>query len=105
MYVMINEKRYEIPEVNFDAVCELEEMGVEFLALNPNKPRLASTIRGLAAWVMGVDLKTASREIEAHIANGGNIADILEKITGAVQKSGFFAQKSSKQKIQDEGTR
>ena len=96
-YVIINDNRSQIPEVDFDAVCELEEMGVNLLAQNKEKPQIATIVRGFSAWIMGVDVQTASREIESHIANGGNILDILSKVTDAVKNSGFFAQNRQKQ--------
>ena len=96
-YVIINGNKYDIPEVDFDAVCELEEMGVNLLAQNKEKPQIATIVRGFSAWIMGVDVQTASREIESHIANGGNVLDILSKVTDAVTNSGFFAQNRQKQ--------
>lgn len=91
MYVIINGNRYEVPEVGFDAICELEERGVNLLAMDKNKPQLATTIRGIVAWIMGIDTQTASREIEAHIANGGDIIDVVTRVSEAVKKSGFFS--------------
>ena len=89
-YVTINDKEYPIPEMSFDAVCELEENGVELLSMNSRHPKLATTLRGLVAWVMGTDAATASREISAHISKGGNIMDILNPITDEMGKTGFF---------------
>lgn len=91
-YVIINGNRYDITEMDFDAVCELEEAGVNILGTDRNNMKLATMARGLTAWIMGVDVQTASRELEAHIANGGNIVDIISRTTEAMQKSGFFAQ-------------
>lgn len=97
MYVIINGNRYDIPEVDFDAVCELEERGINLLNMDKSNLKLATMARGLTAWIMGVDTQTASRELEAHIANGGNIADIITRATESMQKSGFFAQNCQKQ--------
>ncbi|MDO5539410.1 MAG: hypothetical protein Q4F83_04970 [Eubacteriales bacterium] len=96
-YVIINGNRYDIPEMNFDAVCELEEAGVNILGADRSNMKLATMARGLTAWIMGVDVQTASKELEAHIANGGNIVDIISRTTEAMQKSGFFAQNRQKQ--------
>lgn len=97
MYVIINGNKYNIPEMNFDAVCELEEAGVNILGTDRSNMKLATMARGLTAWIMGVDVQTASKELEAHIANGGNIVDIITRTTEAMRKSGFFAQKQAKQ--------
>lgn len=96
-YVIINNNRYEIPEINFDTICELEEMGVNILSMDKNKPHIATTIRGLVAWIMDTDIQNASMEIEAHIANGGNIIEILTKVSDAINKSGFFGRNRQKQ--------
>lgn len=95
-YVIINGNRYDIPELDFDAVCELEENGVDLLAMNRNNPKLATMVRGFTAWFMGCDNKTASGEIEAHIANGGSISDILSSVSRAIENSGFFNQRDAR---------
>lgn len=93
--VTINGKEYAIPEVDFDAVCELEEKGVDLLAADAKHPKLAITLRGIVAWIMGVPEKVASREIMDHIQNGGNIIEILNAVTEAMQDSGFFGQRET----------
>lgn len=93
--VTINGREYTIPEVDFDAVCELEEKGVDLLAADAKHPKLAITLRGIVAWIMGVPEKVASREIMGHIQNGGNIIEILNAVTEAMQDSGFFGQRET----------
>lgn len=93
--VTINGREYTIPEVDFDAVCELEEKGVDLLAADAKHPKLAITLRGIVAWIMGVPEKVASREIMDHIQNGGNIIEILNAVTEAMQDSGFFGQRET----------
>lgn len=96
-YVIINGNKYNIPEVDFDAVCELEERGVNLLNVDKSNMKLATMARGLVAWIMGVDVQTASKEIETHIANGGNIIDIVSRVTDSINNSGFFKQGGKKQ--------
>lgn len=93
--VTINGREYTIPEVDFDAVCELEEKGVDLLAADAKHPKLAITLRGIVAWIMGAPEKVASREIMDHIQNGGNIIEILNAVTEAMQDSGFFGQRET----------
>lgn len=92
--VTINNKTYTIPEVTFDAICTLEENGVYLLSMSDKERNLATLIRGLVAWIMDVEPSVASREITAHIQNGGNIADILDATTTAIGEAGFFRQMS-----------
>lgn len=96
-YVIINGNKYDIPEVDFDAVCELEERGVNLLNMDKSNMKLATVARGLVAWIMETDVRTASREIESHIANGGDIISIINRVTDAINNSGFFKQGGKKQ--------
>jgi hypothetical protein len=89
-YIEINGKEYEVPELDFDAVCELEENGVNLLNLDRKNMKVASMVRGLVAWIMRSDTATASREIEAHIAGGGNIGELFAAINEALTESRFF---------------
>ena len=89
-YVTINGRDYTVPELTFDAICELEENGVYLMGMDKNDRKFATMIRGFTAWIMGTDSSTASMELQAHIANGGNITDIIEATTAAIEESGFF---------------
>jgi len=88
--VTINGKEYQIPKVDFEAICELEENGVYLLNMDQKNPKLATMIRGLVAWIMGVSSEEASQEIQSHIQNGGDLVGIMTSVTQAVQNSGFF---------------
>ena len=98
--VTINGKEYTIPEFTFDTVCELEENGVDLLS-GVNDRKLATTVRGLVAWVTGYDTRSASREIQEHIENGGNIVDILNAISNEMSKSGFFTRGANRPQNQE----
>ena len=97
--VTINGRQYEIPEITFDAICELEESGVYLLNMDRKNPKIATMIRGLVAWITRLDPEDASKEIQAHIENGGNIMDILTGVTSALNSSGFF-KRNGKQKVE-----
>ena len=90
--VTINGREYDIPKVDFDAICALEENGVYLLNMDQKNPKLATMIRGLVAWIMDVSNEEASREIQAHLVNGGDLVGIMTSVTQAVQNSGFFRQ-------------
>ena len=93
--ITINGRNYAVPEMNFDAVCELEEKGINILNMGENM-KIATMVRGLVAWIMKTDLKTASNEIQKHIQNGGNIMDIMDSFSAAVEDSGFFGRTQGK---------
>ena len=90
--ITLNDSTYVIPEMDFEAVCELEEHGVDLLAMDRDHPKFAVMLRGICAWVMDVDNRTASREISEHIKKGGDLMGILGAVTDAMGDSGFFGQ-------------
>ena len=94
----INGKIYKMPELSFNAVCQLEDMGISLTDFD-KKPMAA--IRGFLALAIG-DVEAAGRELEAHIVNGGDFTEIVGEITKAVQESGFFQALSTKQMAHSE---
>lgn len=101
--IKLNGVEYKIPELDFDAMCELEERGVDLLNIGDaqKKGRMATTIRGLVAWIMDVDIHTAGHEIGEHIKNGGGIEDIIYGVNAAVEESGFLTEKKQPKRPQD----
>ena len=95
----INGTTYKMPELNFNAMCQLEDMGIS-LADFDKKPMAA--IRGFLALAIG-DTETAGKELEAHIVNGCDFSEIADVIAKAVQNSGFFQALSAKQNLQPNG--
>jgi hypothetical protein len=87
--VNINGKTYEVPKLDFDTVCQLEENGISLLAMNEANPKIATMLRAFVAWIIGSTPRQASMEIQEHLENGGNIADLLNAITTALNDSGF----------------
>lgn len=87
--VTINNKTYEVPKLDFDTVCQLEENGISLLAMNARNPKVATMLRAFVAWIVGCSPQQASAEIQAHLEAGGNIVDLLTAITDALNDSGF----------------
>ena len=87
--VVINGKTYDVPKLDFDTVCQLEENGISLLAMNEQNPKIATMLRAFVAWIIGGSPRQASTEIQEHLENGGNIADLLTAITTALNDSGF----------------
>lgn len=83
----INGRSYKMPELDFNAMCELEDMGV---VLTDMDKKVLTTVRGFLALAMGSDMEIAGKELEEHLASGGNIEDMVEEINKAVNESGFF---------------
>lgn len=87
--VTINNKTYEVPKLDFDTVCQLEENGISLLAMNDRNPKIATMLRAFTAWIIGCSPQQASVEIQSHLEAGGNITDLLTAITSALNDSGF----------------
>ena len=83
----INDREYHMPQLNFNAMCDLEDLGASFSEMDK---KLLSTVRAFLALAMGGDTDKAGKEIEAHLASGGNFDEIMEDINRAVEESGFF---------------
>lgn len=86
----INGKDYKEAEIDFNAVCELEDMGIKIFNLKGVSG--AKIARAYAALCMGgADmLDLAGVEINNHIINGGKLEAITEAFGKAVNESGFF---------------
>ena len=83
----INKKIYKIPELNYNTICTLEEMGI---SLTDMDKKILSTVRGFLALAMNGDYEKAGKEMEEHLRNGGSLDETLEEINKAVEESGFF---------------
>ena len=83
----INNKEYRIPELNFNAICALEEMGA---SLTSSDVKSFSTVRALLALSMNGDLVMAGNELEAHLMAGGTLDDLLSEVNNALEESDFF---------------
>ena len=100
-FVTINGREYEIPEMDFDTICELEENGVSLLAIDEKNPKVATMLRAFVAWIMHTDTKHAGAEISAHIRNGGNLMDLITAITDALNAAGFSGGNQSGSNVQE----
>lgn len=96
--VVINGNKYDVPEMDFNAICDLEERGINLLNLDNGTPKIASMIRGLTAWIMDTDQRTAAEELQKHIEAGGSIVDVMDAVNTALTESGFFKQGQGSQK-------
>lgn len=83
----INGTEYKLPELNFNAMCRLEDMGISLYEMDK---RVLSTVRGFLALAMDDDMERAGVEIEKHLSGGGSIDVIMDDINKAVNESGFF---------------
>lgn len=92
--IIINSKEYKVPKFDFEAICELEDLGLDFTSI---QSKSFSSIRTLVAYVLKTDVKEASKVIEQHIVNGGEITDFTPLLE-ALGKSDFFQAQAKKRK-------
>lgn len=86
-YLTINNRRYEAKEFDFNLICDLSDMGIDF---DQMRKAPASTIRAYASLCMDVDKDTAGEELQAHIIGGGKLDDIAEIMMDMIGQSDFF---------------
>lgn len=87
--ITINQKSYNIPELGFKQMREMEEKGFNIIDIVPNM-KVFSIASAFTAVVADCDAKEADRLIEQHCLGGGNILDIVEAFKEAMEESGFF---------------
>lgn len=83
-------KEFKIPEINFEIICLLEELGISFNDILRPKKKMMSIIRAFVSISTGLDSESASTMIEEHLANDGNFDGIYEEINKAMEDSRFF---------------
>ena len=96
--ITINGQSYPVPEVDFNAVCELQERGVDVMNPKSIRKRHIPVARAIVAWIMDTDVEEAGIEIQEHILNGGDLAPIFEGFWKEVEESNFFKSLQKKEK-------
>jgi len=83
----INGKTYKTPSLDFNTLCELENMGVSIADFG-KKPMFA--IRAFVSLAMNGDTEKAGNEIAEHLIKGGSLEDISNEFNKSLEESGFF---------------
>lgn len=84
--VVINGQKVAIKKIDFNAVCELEDLGFSILGL---KEKTFGAMRALVAFNEGISLEEAGKQIQEHLKNKGKLED-LAPLFEAVAESDFF---------------
>ena len=86
---------YEMPEIDFNAVCLLDTYGFDLMSGNKDISPLAQ-IRAITAFASGTSLAISGKLIEAHVEDGGDFQTFaqatFEEFNKAVADSGFLQQ-------------
>lgn len=83
----LNGKIYSSKSFGFNFMCSLEKAKLPLDEIEKNPMRI---IRLYISYCMGTDEETAGNEIEAHVENGGDLAEIADIMSEAMDESGFF---------------
>jgi hypothetical protein len=78
-----------MPEITFNSVCELEDLGVSMKDLDPHNLKI-SIIRAVFAFASGMNLEDAGKEMQAHMVAGGSLVELVDDFWKAINSSDFF---------------
>lgn len=83
----INEKEYKSKMVDFNLVCDLEDMGISIDDINKKQ---TATMRAYFALCANIDKESAGLEMQEHVKNGGNFKELAQVFNEEFEKSDFF---------------
>ena len=89
-YIMkfeINGKEYNSVPLDFNAVCDIEDMGI---SMEDYGKKNTGLMRAYFALCSGLSLKQAGNEISTHIINGGSLDGFSEVFSKEADNSDFF---------------
>ena len=83
----INGKKYTATEIDFNFICDLEDMGISLGEFNKKPLAVARAYFALCA---RTDKDIAGAEIQKHMIDGGKLDALYEALGEMVEKSDFF---------------
>ena len=83
----VNGKEYVAKELDFNVVCDLEDMGANVTQIDRNA---MSVVRGYVAYCGNMSPEEAGKEIQAHVISGYNFNEVIEIIKEQMLTSDFF---------------
>lgn len=83
----VNGKSYKSKELDFNAMCDLEDMGVSMVDI---KSKSLSLIRAYLSFCGNMSVEEAGKEVMLHLQNGGKFDEIMEELKTAIEDSDFF---------------
>lgn len=94
----INGKEYKSKTMDFNFMCDLEDMGVSVANIDEKN---MSLIRGYFGLCAGMNKEEAGKEIQSHLLNKGKLDEITEVIKYEMDNSDFFRNLSETEKTED----
>lgn len=93
----INGVEYRAKELDFNALCAFEDMGVNVRDAR-NKPM--SLTRAYMAYCMGCSLEDAGKAMNKYVADGGDMEDLVSAMVSGMENAGFFQEEARTQKTE-----
>lgn len=87
--ITINQRKYEVPKLGFGHMEKLESEGYDIVAMFKKRQLFAPA----SAFIMlcaDCDREEANRLAEQHVYGGGNMGEIYQAFTKAIEESDFF---------------
>lgn len=94
----VNGKDYTSKPIDFNFMCDLEDMGVS-LADASEKPM--SMVRAYFGVCTGKGKEYAGKELEQHILNGGQMDVVINAMNDQLEKSDFFRSLTQRAETED----
>lgn len=89
MTFKLNGKEYKAKELDYNAVCDLQDLGVDISKLGSNIG--LSEIRAIIAVVtFNGDTRKSGNLIGEHLVSGGTFEEVVDIVAKLVEESGFF---------------
>lgn len=89
--VVINQKKYTVPEITFKHLPMIEKCGLSVFDLL-SKNYIFTSAQVFVCIVVGCDTEQADYLLEQHFRGGGQIMPLYEAFSTALYQSGFFAE-------------
>ena len=83
----LNGKEYIAKEFDFNMICDLEDIGISIEQAG-DKPM--SLVRAYISFCIDGNKEKAGKEMQEHLVNGGNFAEIMGVMSEMMDKSDFF---------------
>ncbi|MCF0187715.1 MAG: hypothetical protein HUJ98_14655 [Bacteroidaceae bacterium] len=93
---ILNGKEIKGAELDFNAMCLMEEYGGDLSSGKTN-----SVVRAYVAVCMKSNPNLAGIEIQNHVLNGGKLDDIYLTLTEAIEESDFFRKLSEQTEMEE----
>ena len=83
----INGRKYKSAKVDFNFICDLEDMGI---SVKDFRSKPMAVARAYFALCAGSDKDIAGSEIQAHMLKGGKLDELYEVLGKEIEESDFF---------------